>query len=191
MILKSTLQPVMLAVLLLSSFSSFAQQQNPLDIATAHVLAHGEDWGLTLRDMDGMTVNDQYTEDKTGISRVFFLQRHEGIPVYNAIMNVNITKDGKVFYVGKRFEPNLATRINTTVPVLSAEAAVQQLMAHLGLPAETPRLKEQTGTQSFVFDKGNIAREDIKVQLSFQPRQHTVLLSWEHPRRCCHRRCPQ
>lgn len=179
MMLKSTMQLAMLAVLLLSSLPGFAQQQNPLDIATAHVLAHGEEWGLTLRDMDGMTVNDQYTDSKTGISRVFFLQRHEGIPVYNAIMNVNIAKDGKVFYVGKRFEPNLAARVNTTVPALSAEAAVQQLMAHLDLPAETLRLKEQTGTQSFVFEKGTIAREDIKVQLSFQPRQHKVLLSWD------------
>lgn len=174
-----TNQLMLIVALVFASTAAIAQQHNPLDIATQHVRTHYQDWGLTSLDIDGMTVNDQYTDKSTGISRVFFLQRHHGIPVYNAIMNLNITKEGKVFYVGKRFVQNLAGKVNTTVPVLSAEAAVQKLAAHLGLPYETLRLKSKTGTHAFVFDKGNIAREDITVTLSYQPLQNAALLAWD------------
>ena len=177
--LKFTNQLLLMVVGLLASTAAFAQQHNPLDIANEHVRTHYQDWGLTSQDIDGMTVNDMYTDQSTGISRVFFLQRHQGIPVYNAIMNLNITKEGKVFYVGKRFVQNLAGKVNTTVPVLSAEDAVQKLAAHLGLPNESLRLKSQTGANSFVFEKGNIAREDITVTLSYQPFQKSALLAWD------------
>jgi extracellular elastinolytic metalloproteinase len=176
--LKFTNQLWLMVAMLAATTAVFAQQHNPLDIANEYVRTHYQDWGLTSQDIDGMTVNDMYTDKTTGISRVFFLQRHQGIPVYNAIMNLNITKDGKVFYVGKRFVQNLASKVNTTVPVLNAEAAVQKLVAHLGLPYEMLRMKSQTGN-SYVFDKGNIARQDITVTLSYQPLEKSAPLAWD------------
>jgi uncharacterized repeat protein (TIGR01451 family) len=177
--LKFTSQQwLMLACLLVGSVA-FAQQREPLDIANEHIRTHLSEWGYSQQDMDGMTVNDIYTDKSTGISRVFFLQRHQGIPVYNAIMNVNIAKDGRVFFVGKRFEQGLAGKVNTTVPVLAPEQAVQILAAYLGLPGGELRLKEKISDTQFVFEKGNMAREDISAMLSYQPYQGKVVLAWD------------
>ncbi len=156
-----------------------AQSSDPETTARQYVAAHAGEWGLTPRDLDGMTVNDAYTDPATGIARVFFLQRHEGIPVYNAILNVNMKKDGSVFYVGKRFQPKLAERINTVQPVLSAAAAVGRLAEHLGLPVASLQQVARPDERSFVFGKGTLAREDVTAKLAYQPHGNAVLLVWD------------
>lgn len=176
---KSTKQLVLSLALLLAGASAFAQLRTPLDIANEHVRTHLSTWGLTDQDVEGMTVSDQYTDPVTGFSRVFFVQRHQGIPVYNAVQNVSIGKDGKVFHVGSRFVPNLASKVNTTLPVLDAETAVIKLMQHLEIPYAPLRLIGQNDQGEFVFEKGNIAKEDIKARLSFQQYGSAVMLAWD------------
>ncbi|MCF8245723.1 MAG: T9SS-dependent M36 family metallopeptidase [Saprospiraceae bacterium] len=176
---KSTKQFGLIMACLLVGASAFAQLRTPVDIATAHVNSHYAEWGLTAQDIDGMTVSDQYTDPTTGIARVFFMQRYQGIPVYNAIQNISITADGKVFHVGKRFVPNLSTKVNNTIPVLDAEAAVVKLMQHLDIPYAPIRLIGQDDKGSFVFEKGTVAQENIKARLSFQQYGSVVLLAWD------------
>ncbi|HRI60935.1 MAG TPA: M36 family metallopeptidase [Saprospiraceae bacterium] len=160
--------------------SNFAlTNADPLGIAREYISAHLDEWGLTPQDVDGMTVNDMYTDKTSGITRVYFLQRHRDIPVYNAILNVSITKEGSVFFAGNRFVSDLAGKVNTTEPALSASQAVVKLAAHLGLPAEELRLKKQTAESQFVFEKGDIAKEDITVMLSYQPFDGKALLAWD------------
>ncbi|MCU0346374.1 MAG: T9SS-dependent M36 family metallopeptidase [Saprospiraceae bacterium] len=175
----STKQFAFSMAFLLAGFAAIAQQRNPLEIANEHVSAHYAEWGLTAQDVVGMKVSDQYTDAKSGISRVFFTQTHMGIPVYNAINNLNIGKDGKVFFVGKRFVADLASKVNTTQPVLNAEAAVIQLMQHLEIPYAPLRSLGQDEKGFFVFEKGNIAKHDIKARLSYQPYGDAVLLAWD------------
>lgn len=177
--LKSTKQFVLSLVLLLVGASVFAQLRTPVDLAQEHVNNHLTSWGYNAQDMDGMTVSDQYTDPSTGISRVFFIQRHAGIPVHNAIQNLTISKNGKIAHVGQRFVQNLSEKVNTTVPVLNAEAAIVKLIEHLALPYEPIRLIGQNETGEFIFDKGNIAQENIKAHLSYQPYGSAVLLAWD------------
>jgi hypothetical protein len=152
---------------------------DPLAIANEYIHAHLGEWGLTPQDLNGMTVNDRYTDQSSGITRVYFLQRYQGIPVYNAILNISITKTGTVFFAGNRFVPDLAGKVNTTEPVLSAQEAVMNLADHLGLPREALLLKKQTEASQVVFDKGSIAREDITVMLCYQPDEGKALLAWD------------
>ncbi len=177
--LKFTKQFVLLLVCLMAGAAAFAQQRTPLDIATTHVRTHYAEWGLTAQDVDGMTVSDQYTDQSTGISRVYFTQTHQGTVAYNAITNLAITKEGKVFHVGQRFVKDLASKVNTTVPVLNAEAAIVKLLEHLELPYEPLRSKGQDEKGFLVFDKGNIAKHDIKARLTYQPYGDAVLLAWD------------
>ncbi|MFQ5448813.1 MAG: M36 family metallopeptidase, partial [Saprospiraceae bacterium] len=176
--LRLTKHLLPLLACLLASATSFAQLA-PLDIAREYVRAHHQEWNLTEQDVSDMVINDMYTDKSTGITRVYFLQRHQGIPVYNAITNLSITKEGKVFHAGKRFVQDLAAKVNTSVPVLSAEVAVQKVMAHLGLPPETLRPVPQENENVFVFEKGSIARENISAKLRYQRYQESVLLSWD------------
>ncbi|HFA48089.1 MAG TPA: T9SS type A sorting domain-containing protein [Bacteroidetes bacterium] len=175
--LKSTLFSFLLALLFANNLA--AQQAEPLDLARQYAQKNIDAWGLSPQDIDGMTVNDFYTDKKTGISRAFFLQQFQSIPVYNAILTINITKAGEVFFTNSRFVPGLAGKINTTIPVLSAEQAVKKLAAHLGLPNEGLKLKERLSGQSYIFEKGNIAQYDISAKLSIQPNEKTARLAWD------------
>ena len=152
---------------------------DPLGIANEYIRMHLGEWGLAPQDIEGMTVNDMYADKSSGITRIYFRQRYRGIPVYNAILNISITKDGEVFFAGKRFVQDLAGKINTTAPVLRPEEAVLKLAGSLGLEPGEVRLKEQSGASQFVFDKGSMAKEDITAGLSFQPFEGKVLLAWD------------
>lgn len=177
--LKFTNQLWLILGCLLAGTVGFAQQQNQLDIATEHVRTHFEEWGLTAQDIDGMTVNDMYTDPSTGITRVYFLQRYRGIPVHNAIQNLSIAPDGRVFHVGKRFISNIADKVNTVVPVLSADQAVHKLLEELGISAEPLRIARKISDTEFIFEKGNLSQEDIKVKLSYQYYRDLLLLAWD------------
>lgn len=177
--INATLPAWAILIGLLFSAPTFAQQQNPLDIALAHVRSNYQTWGLTAKDIEDMTVNDAYTDPSTGIFRVYFQQRHQGIPVFNALQNLSITKEGKVFHVGKRFVANLADKLNTTQPVFGAEAAVQQLMLQLGLPAQTLRWLSQDEKGFQVFDRTGIAAQAIQARPSFVEVGPQVRLAWD------------
>ncbi|MCB0519025.1 MAG: M36 family metallopeptidase [Lewinellaceae bacterium] len=177
--LKFTSQHLLMFAWLFLGTVAHTQQLSPLDIANEHIRTHLSEWGYTPQDMDGMTVNDMYTDNETGITRIFFLQHFQGIPVYNAILTINVDKKGKVFFVSKMFVQDLASKVNTTVPVVTSSQAVHQLAAHYGIAANGLRLKETISSTSFKFDKGDFAREDIPVKLNFQPYQNKVLLSWD------------
>ena len=176
--LKSTLLPFLL-VMLFAGSTLLAQVAPPLDIANNYVRSNLDQWGLTIGDVQDMAVSSITYDESTGISRVYLNQHLNGIPVYNAIINVNITKEGKVFYVGNRFEARLAENVNTTIPIISASQAVEKLAAHLELAVEDVQLIKQTGQNEFLFAKGNLATDDIKVALSYQPTDENVRLAWD------------
>ncbi len=164
-------------------FYIHAQDSNaatePLAIAREYVQSHLSEFGLTPHDIADMTVNDMYTDKTSGITRIYFLQHSGNIPVYNAILNISISKNGKVFFTGNRFVKDLENKINSSIPEISAAEAVKDLAAYLGLSAEDLQIKSNTRDVKFVFDKGSIAAEDITASLSFQPYQGHVNLAWD------------
>src|SRR4030095_7220075 len=75
--------------------TSSASGPDPIFIANEYIHAHLEEFGLTTPDIANMTVNDMYTDTTSKITSIYFLQHFKDIPVYNAILNVNITREGK------------------------------------------------------------------------------------------------
>ncbi len=178
--LKNSQLPLQfLIMLILAGNTLFAQLASPIEIAAQHIRSNLDNWDLSSYDMEGMTISDMYTDKRTGIARVYFLQRHQGIPVYGGITSVNINKGGKVFFSNNHFFPNLASRLNTTLPILTAEEALEKLMTNHGLTGSL-RVLEQGDGQSYVFDKKDIARQNITVKLSIQPmKEHGARLAWD------------
>ena len=78
------------AALMLSTSTVFAQAQSPLNIALAEVNENYAEWNLTKADVTDMFVSDLTFDKRTGISRVYFQQRHAGIKANAAILNVSI-----------------------------------------------------------------------------------------------------
>lgn len=179
--MKNKFTKTLLWMLLCLPFTGFGQLQSKLDIALRYVEQHREQWKLTSADIADMVVSDNYQTRHNGATHIYFIQRHASIPVYNAIMGVHLASDGKVVYSTSRFTRDLAASVNTTAPAISAYHAVEAAARNAGLSIGEPlRLVSQNGDRSFVFDKGNIAKSAIKVDLMYysNPMTGTVRLAW-------------
>ena len=161
--------------------SAWSQAQTPLDIALRHIEQNHEAWGLTDRDVADMAVNHQYASKHNGVSHIYFIQRHEGIEVYNAVLNVNILPNGQVLHVGKRFIPGLSGKVNAAQPALTPWDAIQQAASQLGYSdLSDVRLLDKTGDHSYRYSGGALSQSEITVTLRYQPLQTgAVRLAWD------------
>jgi extracellular elastinolytic metalloproteinase len=170
-----------LMLLFLSAATLEAQKQSPLDIALRHLEQARESWQLTAADIADVTVSDQYQTRHNGVTHLYFMQRHAGIPLYNAINGIHITRDGKVAFATNRFVTDLASRANATAPALTAYQAIEAAATHLELIIDGPlRLLQQTSAQELTFEGGNISLAPIKVKLMYQlTADQRVRLAWD------------
>lgn len=170
-----------LALLLFLPLLLSAQRQSDLDIALRYVEQEREQWQLSRNDIADMIVSDQYRSQHSGVSHYFFIQRHSGIEVYNAVMGIHLTAKGKVAFATSRFVPDLAEKINATQPVLSAYDAVRRVASELSLVIDSPlRPIARNGSTDITFHGGSISNSDIPVRLFYQPMAGTdeVKLAW-------------
>ena len=68
-----------------------------------------ESWGLQQADLSDLIISDMYTTDHNGLTHVYFQQQYKGIPIYNAVTSVHITKEGKVIESPNRFYGKLSS----------------------------------------------------------------------------------
>lgn len=129
-----------------------------------------EKWQLSREDIADLVVSDQFLSQHSGVSHFYFIQRYQGIEVHNALIGVHLTATGKLGFATNRFIPNLAEKINTTQPVLTAYDAVRRVASELSLVIDQPlRALQRNGSREITFDGGSISRSEIPVKLFFQP----------------------
>lgn len=157
-----------------------AQVARPLEVVRQHLQQHHSDMGLTPADIAHFEVSSQVVSRHNKLTHLYLQQTHAGIPVHNGILTANIMADGKMLSVGNRFVGDLATKANTTTPIITAAGAVNAVMSHFGLG--TPRdhkIVRQPNPHTFIFDHEGLALEPIRVSLVFQPSTDgTVRLAW-------------
>ncbi len=170
-------------VLLLAAFfcllASWAQQKGGFTskaaMARDFIKPQALATGVAAADIDQMKVSSETFSKHSGLTNVYFQQTVNGIPVFNAMLNVHITRDNKLLTYGNRFvKVDDAVRSRMANPLLNPEQAVKAAMASLGMPAAGTLVKKQSGNAPLyltVFDKGKISLEDIRVQLVYQPME--------------------
>jgi uncharacterized repeat protein (TIGR01451 family) len=155
----------------------------PLAIALAYLRRNHQALGLTERDVADLVVTDQYTSSHNGVTHIYLGQRFGGIEVYNAIINVNVTADGRIINIGNRFVPNLARAVVGVTPGIGAAEAVQSAGRALGLALSEPlTVRSEPGgvAQAVIFSRAGISREEIPVRLMYQPMADgSVRLAWD------------
>ena len=155
---------------------------DPADIALAYVHRHKPDLGLTESDLAGIVATDQYTDEDTGTSHLYFQQQYQGIGVYNGILNVNVARDGNVINVGNCFVSNLAAVVNSSAPDREAHQGLMDAAEGLGLDQrQEPQMEAMTGgpAHECLFAKAGISRESIPVKLVYAPTASgAVRLAW-------------
>lgn len=164
--------------ILLSGNLAWSQSQTPLDIALRHIEQNFKEWKLTKDDVSDMVISDMYRSDHNGVTHIYLRQRHQGIALQNAILNLNITNDGKMLFAGNRFFPNLKSAVKSTSATISADQALQKVLNDLNITADLPRLIEESDGKLFTYDKTGIANFDVKVELTYKNLNDEIFLAW-------------
>lgn len=137
-----------------------------------------ESLNLVSSDLADLCVNNEYFSKKTKITHVYVNQRFQGTRIFNAISSVAI-KDNVVFYYANNFIGNIADRINTTNPQLSAEQAIQRAATSLNLGSvQNLSLLESSG-KKYLFTNGGISNVEIPVELVYQYKNGELILAWD------------
>jgi len=97
---------------------------DPLDIALAYLNEHRSDYGLKSSDLAGIIVTDRYYSAHTQVTHLYLRQSYQGIQLFDGNINVNVTADGRIVNMGVNFEGDLAAKIESTIPTLTAEQAL-------------------------------------------------------------------
>lgn len=169
-----------LLTLSLMSGALFGQAQSNLDIALRHLDANQADWGLDKADLEDLKVSDHVFSKYGEVDHYYFIQRHKGIEVYNAITSVHVNSKGKVAAMRHNFIPQLASKINTSSNQLNEADALKQVFQDLEIPSSnfnyTP-IKRADGVTT--FDKGALSNVDISVRPIYQVVGDEVRLAWD------------
>ncbi len=176
MIRNATLLGLML---LLCLQIAIAQAERPLEIADQYLQAHHNELGLTQKDVSDYLLSSKVVSKHNKLTHVYLQQAYTGIPVFNAIINLNIKEDGSMLSLGNRFTADLAAKVNTTQPQISPDAAVEAVRSYFQLEQrEELKLLERTSSGEFIFEHRGLALEPIKVELMYQPLDDQVRLAW-------------
>ena len=159
---------VLLFALLLTVNALFAQKTMDAEaIARQHLSQNAKIWQLTETDISDVGVQYTYSTADNGLTHVYLTQQRNGIEVYNAVVNVNVTKEGTVIYAGNRFISNL--KVNASQPIITAGAAIAFVAQSLGMPVG----KELTplsidAKKRLTFAPSGLAFQEMHAQLRYQ-----------------------
>ena len=88
-------------------FLSAATSGQPMTLAMNFVRSNLAALGLEAADLEGYTVSSVVHSKVTGATHIYLQQRYRGIPVYNAQLQVNVNRDGRIISVNNSFLPGL------------------------------------------------------------------------------------
>ena len=172
--------PLILFLILLTSTVNIAQHDEALNIAVEHLKLKAKDLNLTNTDILNYRISDLYRSKHNGVTHVYLNQEFEGIPVYTAIININVLPNGKVLNMGNRFIADLQAKVNASTPSIGPGIALQRLLDEFEIQTDIPlRLKQQINDHHFIFENDNLALEPIPVKLVYQAMpDKRVRLAW-------------
>lgn len=165
---------------LFSVLLSAQTKQAPRETALQYLREHAGKFGLTSEDVADLKVTDEFTSRNNGLTHVWIQQQYLGIPVFNGLIGLHIKTDGQVLNVGHRFVPNLRSKVNTSLPSLSAYQALEQAMANIGFAGfPMPNLKVKNNDKNWIFEGGSVSKSDIPVSICYElQRDGSVKLAW-------------
>ncbi len=165
------------------NFLTGPNEGQPLEIALNFIRTNRGELQMSEAEVSGLLVTDNYVSERTGTTHIYLVQTHNGIQVYNAVININIAQDGSVINLGNRVVPNLTTAVQSADRQLSAEDALEKAANQLGLEiSETPVVEEVIGgaAQAVILSDSGVSQNPIPARLVYQPMANgTVRLAWD------------
>jgi Zn-dependent metalloprotease len=127
--------------------------------------------GLSEGDLTDVIAIGQNVVQASGVTNVHLRQRHQGLEIMGAEMNVIVTRDGGVLKTGGSFIKGVAAAVNEPQRRMSAVDAARAAASSLGLELHEPFkvLEEQSGPSAkTTLSTGGIASQSIPVHLVYQ-----------------------
>lgn len=155
---------------------------SPLEIGLGFVAANRQLFGLAEGDLAQYRMQDEVASQVTGATHVYLLQEHQGLPVYNGQLQLNISRDGRVVGVNNAFVHDLRGHAPGRTPALEAVDAVRAAADHLGLRPGRDIRTSSVGDDaqlSTTIDGKGISFSAIEARLMWLPiRAGDVRLVW-------------
>ena len=171
-----------LAGILLAPAGPAEAGRRATDVARDYVRQNLRQLGLTAGDVGEIALSSVVASRHNGLTHVYFEQRYRGIPVNAAILNVNVTADGRVVGAGNRFVANVAAGAGAqaarTAPWQAAEAAARHLNLAPKRAFEVLRRRGGPADAATLSD-GGIASRPLEASLVWLPTAGTVRLCWK------------
>lgn len=158
----------------------WAQNQKSLDQAQSFVEQNLEKLGLSANDVADYILTDMYISDN-GVTHIYLTQTVDGIPIHNAILNLNIMADGTVPFYGNRFVANLNEKVSSrnfsTAPT-AAISAVEKVLEVQN--TNLLQIKTQKSDDHMIYHPTSYAERDIEVKKSYAlTADGTVAPTWD------------
>ena len=139
---------------------------------------------ISPQDLSEYAVSSAYTTEHINITHVYLEQRYLDIPVFNGILNLNLSGD-KLVSFGNRWIPELYARAPSNIPGVTAAMGVEKAALEIGYifqnPTELRREQNKLGQDTkIVFAKGNLSETEIEAELVWlKSEQKEILLCWK------------
>ena len=165
-----------------AGYLTAAAPGDPVQVALGFVRANETLLGLGVGEVAASEVTDIVRNPVTGSTHLYLRQTFQGLSVYNAQLQVNVNRDGRILSVNNQFVPGLVGSVNAVVPSLGASEAVSRAAVYLGSPLAAPLAVVDEGSgidRATELDSAGVSLEPIRARLMLLPiRLGTVRLVW-------------
>ncbi|WP_179334247.1 T9SS-dependent M36 family metallopeptidase [Winogradskyella costae] len=143
-----------------------------------YLKANKSEFDFKDKDLENPVINNAYYSENTAVTHVYLNQTYQDIRLFNAISSLAI-KDGEVSYFANRFLNNIASKVNSVVPVYSPNATILKVAQQFQLgKVKNMQELEHNGNQ-YVFSNSGISTQNIKVELVFVAQKDNLILAWD------------
>jgi len=170
----------------LSSHTGFLTEpkigQEALPVVMDFLTTNAAMLGMSSKDLSSLEATDRVYSKLTGTTHIFMRQVHEGLPVYNSQMQVNLDREQRILSVNNSTMTDMAAAATATKPGIDLSTAVGKAAQHLGISLSNPpkTVNAASGIEQITsVDPGGISLEPIQGKLMWLPiRKGMMRLVW-------------
>lgn len=140
---------------------------------------HSAEIGLEQSDVSEWMVTDDIPSGKSKLRHVYIAQTINGIPVKNGTANFALNSDNEVVHFGNRLIGRLSSKVSSAAtPALTPEQAITAAATSVEMDGQAGSLMEKVDDHHFVFEKGTLTNEKIRVKLRYWMGSEEMKLVW-------------
>ena len=136
--------------------------------------------GLIPSDVREMELTDE-VKSISGATHYYFRQTYQNIPVYNAQLQVHMTKTGEIVSVNNSFVGDLAGAVQQTARSIDAATAMEFAARELGMDysGKPIQVEQATAKRGATYRQADLSDNAIEAKLVYiQTGPNSVALAW-------------